>query len=967
MTKGLWIAALLWCATLVAQAAPTIDGNRAAGDGYTTATNTAATVDSNVNFGFGDSAKSEHLNAVDDANFLYVFVEGSLHSGNRLFVVIDSDNNAATGVSGKFPVGTYGESSALRYFAGLPAGGYDLAVVIAGNGGSPATGLGLVVLAYTSGGAISSENYLGAIGLSGDLPQAVIRGTTGTLSAAELTGDGAGAGIELKIPKAWLLNASFNGSYKLVAMNGNGSNDYWSDSFIPQLAASGNIGSTGGTDSGVLTGLTAPIYTWQVPVVNPTVTLSSTATDPTKTSPIPMTATFSQSVTGFVAGDINVTNATVSNFVPVSGTVYTFNLVPTAAGAITAQVPAAAATAGATPNVASAVFQITYDNVAPTVLLQSPQPSTTGANPIKYKVTFSEAVTGFDITDITVTNGTASNLVTLNSQAFAFDVAPGVNGVVGVTVPANAVTDLAGNYNTAGSLNRTYSSSATDPGNKYNGAAIYVVGEGSALYGYASADIGKDPMLQLHDDGTNGDAVASDGIYSITFTPLTGTGAAKLNWKVASANYDISIPSGTNNSVWRPQAGVATTFYLDTTTKADSFIPNPGLDGAVALLYTSPSFVKASDTIRASGDFNSELGSGADYSTTATNIIMHDDGLNGDATASDGIYALRFTGIPVGNYSFKVTANGAFTIQVGNSGYDSDNAYNANGGGISFPVLATTDTVTLNFAIATGRYRIQSTNPLASAGPPWYALSPSWGTTPSAANQMYDDGTHGDITSSDGVYTRQMRVANVATTHALRIAQNIGAWYPLTTDFSNGGGYPFQTTTANQQVLVQFDTNVRNDGFSPKTRYAWTDPASRRTPTYVQVVGTIQTALGGNSDWNSADTNFEAKDLGTNGDVTAGDLIYALSVTGGPATTGKVYKAIGGTNGFTYQFGGEGDGATYKGNNPSLSGDTPASPIFQIDAVTGRVGLGASKPVRPATINATTTAPNAARGWALYN
>jgi len=40
----------------------------------------------------------------------------------------------------------------------------------------------------------------------------------------------------------------------------------------------------------------------------PTLMLTSTATSPTKASPVPMTATFSESVTGFVVGDITLDN-----------------------------------------------------------------------------------------------------------------------------------------------------------------------------------------------------------------------------------------------------------------------------------------------------------------------------------------------------------------------------------------------------------------------------------------------------------------------------------------------------------------------------------------------------------------------------------------------------------------------------------------------------------------------------------
>jgi len=41
-----------------------------------------------------------------------------------------------------------------------------------------------------------------------------------------------------------------------------------------------------------------------------TATLGSTATSPTRVSPIPMTATFSEAMTGFAVGDITVGNGT---------------------------------------------------------------------------------------------------------------------------------------------------------------------------------------------------------------------------------------------------------------------------------------------------------------------------------------------------------------------------------------------------------------------------------------------------------------------------------------------------------------------------------------------------------------------------------------------------------------------------------------------------------------------------------
>ncbi|GAI68997.1 unnamed protein product [marine sediment metagenome] len=54
----------------------------------------------------------------------------------------------------------------------------------------------------------------------------------------------------------------------------------------------------------------------------PTVEINSTATSPTSTSPIPMTATFSEDVTGFELGDITVGNGTAGSFAG-SGADYT--------------------------------------------------------------------------------------------------------------------------------------------------------------------------------------------------------------------------------------------------------------------------------------------------------------------------------------------------------------------------------------------------------------------------------------------------------------------------------------------------------------------------------------------------------------------------------------------------------------------------------------------------------------------
>lgn len=80
--------------------------------------------------------------------------------------------------------------------------------------------------------------------------------------------------------------------------------------------------------------------------IAPTCVVSSAAGDPVYAA-FSVTFTFSEDVTGFVIGDITVGNGAASNFVAVSGSVYTADITPTATGAVTVDVGAGVCTDGA--------------------------------------------------------------------------------------------------------------------------------------------------------------------------------------------------------------------------------------------------------------------------------------------------------------------------------------------------------------------------------------------------------------------------------------------------------------------------------------------------------------------------------------------------------------------------------------------------------------------------------------------
>jgi hypothetical protein len=110
----------------------------------------------------------------------------------------------------------------------------------------------------------------------------------------------------------------------------------------------------------------SPINIFTVDTTRPSVAISSTAgpsASNTGTSPIPFTVTFSEAVTGFVAGGITVSNGTITtgSFAG-SGTTYTFTVTPTTAGtATTVNVPTNVAQDAATNgNTAAAPYSLTY-------------------------------------------------------------------------------------------------------------------------------------------------------------------------------------------------------------------------------------------------------------------------------------------------------------------------------------------------------------------------------------------------------------------------------------------------------------------------------------------------------------------------------------------------------------------------------------------------------------------------------
>ncbi|WP_281612696.1 Ig-like domain-containing protein [Flammeovirga sp. SubArs3] len=91
--------------------------------------------------------------------------------------------------------------------------------------------------------------------------------------------------------------------------------------------------------------------------------------------------------------------------------------------------------------------ELVIDMTAPTVSLSTSVSSVTNENPISVKVTFSESVTGFEATDVTISGGTVTNFS--GSEAnYSFDVIPNADGNITVNISSEVAMDAVNNSNT---------------------------------------------------------------------------------------------------------------------------------------------------------------------------------------------------------------------------------------------------------------------------------------------------------------------------------------------------------------------------------------------------------------------------------------------------------------------------------------------------------------------------------------
>ena len=303
--------------------------------------------------------------------------------------------------------------------------------------------------------------------------------------------------------------------------------------------------------------------------ITPTTVISG-ATAPVN-APFSATVTFNEDVSGFAMADITATNASLSTFATTSASVYTVIVTPIADGSVTLDVAAdAAVDTAANANNAAAQYSVSYDTVQPTVVIRSTGDPVNGATTATF--TFSEAVSGFDLVDISAGNATLSAFSTTNNSVYTVTVTPAVEGDFTLDLAAAVANDTAGNANTAASqLTIGFDITLPTVGISAPAGPVNAAFTATVTFSEAVVNFIEDDIIVVNASLSDFTAVSAM-VYTVTVTPTTdgdvtldiaagvavdsatnGNSAAdqlSVSHDATLPTVDISAPAGTVNAAF---------------------------------------------------------------------------------------------------------------------------------------------------------------------------------------------------------------------------------------------------------------------------------------------------------------------------------------------------------------------------------------------------------------------------------
>ncbi|MEB0148842.1 Ig-like domain-containing protein, partial [Pseudomonas sp. CCC2.2] len=246
-----------------------------------------------------------------------------------------------------------------------------------------------------------------------------------------------------------------------------------------------------------------------------------------------VTITFSEAVVGFSNADLTIANGTLSAVSSSDGGItWTANFTPTASitnasNVITLDNTGYSDTSGNAGTGSTNSNNYAIDTQRPTATIVVADPALTAGETSLVTITFSEAVTGFTLADLSVSQGSLSGLSTGDGGiTWTATFTPGTNtssATNAITLTNTRIADIAGNAGAGTSNSANFSidtvlPSATivmaNPSLKIGDTSLVTITFNEAVTGFSNADLSIT-------NGTLGAVSSSDGgiTWTATFTP----------------------------------------------------------------------------------------------------------------------------------------------------------------------------------------------------------------------------------------------------------------------------------------------------------------------------------------------------------------------------------------------------------------------------------------------------------------
>jgi len=429
-------------------------------------------------------------------------------------------------------------------------------------------------------------------------------------------------------------------------------------------------------------------------VTPPTVTINQAVgqADPTNSGTVVFTAVFSEAVTGFTNTDVTVTGTaggTKTVVITGSGPTYTVTVSGMSGnGTIVASIGASTVLDLAGNNNTASTSSdntITLDTLAPTVTINQAvgQADPTNSGTVVFTAVFSEAVTGFTNTDVTVTGtagGTKTVVITGSGPTYTVTVSGMTgNGTIIATIPSGAATDAATNPSTGStSTDNTVTLDTTVPTVssivRAGGSAVVKAGPLSWTVTFSEPVNGVTTSnFGLVTSGTGGTAPTITGVTpsagpsatwtvatSETGTTGTNSGSIGLNLTSIGAIADVATNA---LSATPPVTGAAYTYDTTRPTATTFTTTNAGTSGRLGAGDTFS--IGFSEAIQVSSICATWSGDGSNQALSADNdvtvtLVDGGVGVSDSLTVTSATCTFNLGMLSLGSTAYVSSANVVF-------------------------------------------------------------------------------------------------------------------------------------------------------------------------------------------------------------------------------------------------------------------------------------------------------------------